>query len=337
MKNRAAFRKKIGDWYLRHGRALPWRERPTLYGTVVSEFMCQQTRVETATPYFLRWMEALPNFSALANAKEGEVLKLWEGLGYYQRARNLHRLAGILSKLEEIPTTAAAWEKYPGVGRYTAAAITSISFGTAAACVDGNVVRLLARIENVEKVFKNNGDAVGFFRESADRLLDHSEPGQHNQAMMELGATLCVKAAPRCGDCPVSAFCLAHKAGNQDDLPRFQSQKISAASVDRLWMIKDNSLLLGQIPANGARLASLYELPVIGDILPAGAEKVLIKKAKRSISNQRITENIFSTRSRGKLLSRIDQKKQLRWIPLSQLDGVALSGPHRRWIRELLG
>ncbi len=206
MKNRAAFRRKLGRWYDANARALPWRQKATLYRAVVSEFMCQQTRIDTVIPYFHRWMEVFGDFKTLADANEEKVLKLWEGLGYYRRARNLHALARALVKLDKIPTSAAQWEKFPGVGHYTAAAITSISFGTAAACVDGNVVRLMARIYNEEKEFKNSSEAVGYFRERADRLLDAENPGRHNQAMMELGATVCLKTRPRCPQCPVASL-----------------------------------------------------------------------------------------------------------------------------------
>ena len=336
MKNLAAFRKKLGQWYDSHGRALPWRGSPTLYRTVVSEFMCQQTRIDTAIPYFLRWMEVFPDFITLANAKEEKVLKLWEGLGYYQRARNLHRLAGEIAELKEIPTSAADWEKFPGVGRYTAAAITSIIFETPAACVDGNVVRVLARVNNIDKEFKNNSEAAGFFRKTADGLLDRKNPGRHNQAMMELGATICLKTRPQCSQCPVSSYCLARRAGNQDSLPRFRSRQITAANVNRIWAQIGDSLLLYQIPPNDTRLANLYELPPVDHILLNGCERTLIKQARRSISNQRITERIYSIDPGKDLRRKIDQNSKLRWISFDQLDKITLSGPHRRWIKEIL-
>ncbi len=336
MKNLAAFRKKLGRWYDSQGRALPWRSKPTLYRTVVSEFMCQQTRIDTAIPYFLSWIKLFPNFKILAKAKEEQVLKLWEGLGYYQRARNLHRLAREITELKEIPTSAADWEKLPGVGRYTAAAITSIIFETPAACVDGNVVRVLSRVNNIEKEFKNNSEAVGFFRESADRLLDRRKPGRHNQAMMELGATVCLRSGPKCSRCPVSSFCLAHRAGTQDSIPRFRSRQISTARIDRLWVRLDDSLLLHQIAPNGRRLANIYELPIVDDILANGTEKTLIKRAKRSISNQRITESIYRCRPGKGKQADIRQNSNLKWVSIDGLDKITLSGPHRRWIKEIL-
>ncbi len=298
--------------------------------------MCQQTRIDTAIPYFHRWMEVFGDFKTLADAPEEKVLKLWEGLGYYRRARNLQSLAGMLVKLDKVPTSATRWEKFPGVGRYTAAAITSISFGTASACVDGNVVRLLARIYHVEKKFKNISEAVGYFREKAEQLLDDQNPGRHNQAMMELGATVCLKARPQCSQCPVVSFCRAHSAGKQETLPRFQSRKISTTSIDRIWMVNDKSLLLRRIPSNGPRLANIFELPPAENLSLNGCEKTLIKQAKRSIGNQRITERIYSINSGKNLPRKIAQNSDFRWISFDALDAITLSGPHRRWIGEIL-
>ena len=140
------FRHALLSWYRANARALPWRQTPSLYKTVVSEFMLQQTQVKTVLPYFARWLDALPDFAELAAAPEARVLKLWEGLGYYSRARNLHHLAKAIVARPAMPRTPGEWRELPGVGPYTAAAITSISFGEGAACVDGNVVRILARL-----------------------------------------------------------------------------------------------------------------------------------------------------------------------------------------------
>src|SRR5262249_4851467 len=149
----------------------PWRDSPSLYKTVVSEFMLQQTQVKTVLPYFARWLEALPDFAALAAAPEERVLKLWEGLGYYSRARNLHRLAKEIAALPTPPRTAAERRECPGVGPSTAAAITSISFSAPAACVDGNVVRILARLTANAPEFRDSASAAKIFTPLADALL----------------------------------------------------------------------------------------------------------------------------------------------------------------------
>ena len=152
--------------------------------------MLQQTQVKTMLPYFARWHEQLPDFKALAAASEAKVLKLWEGLGYYSRARNLHKLAQAVAAMPQMPITPEAWRELPGIGPYTAAAITSISFGTPAAVVDGNVVRILARLTADETPYRDSSAAAKVYAPLADQLLNHDHPGDHNQAMMQLGATV---------------------------------------------------------------------------------------------------------------------------------------------------
>src|SRR5208283_1839072 len=204
---RAAFQGALLAWYRARRRPLPWREAPSPYRTVVSEFMLQQTQVATVLPYFGRWMEALPDFGALAAAPEAGVLKLWEGLGYYSRARNLHRLARSVARAGRLPRTAAGWEELPGVGPYTAAAVASIAFGEPVACVDGNVVRILARICRDGTRFRDSASASRALAPLAQELVNPADPGDHNQAMMELGATVCLKRRPSCPVCPARGFC----------------------------------------------------------------------------------------------------------------------------------
>ena len=190
--NKAIFRKMLAAWYATAQRPLPWRSEPSLYRTVVSELMAQQTQIKTMLPYFKRWMQRFPNFTTLADAPAEDVLKHWEGLGYYSRARNLHRLAKEYVTLDPKPANREEWQRLPGIGPYTSAAITSIALGQADAVVDGNVVRILARLTDDAHIFKNNGEAVKAFTARADELLDNKNPGDHNQAMMELGATVCL-------------------------------------------------------------------------------------------------------------------------------------------------
>src|SRR5688572_8795964 len=175
--SRNNFQSSLLGWYRVHARVLPWREAPSLYKTVVSEFMLQQTQVKTVLPYFARWLEALPDFAALAAADETRVLRLWEGLGYYSRARNLHRLARAIVSLPTPPRTPAEWQELPGVGPYTAAAITSISFAAPAACVDGNVVRILARLTANHSEFRDSASAAKAFTPLAEVLVSSDSPG----------------------------------------------------------------------------------------------------------------------------------------------------------------
>lgn len=331
---RSGFQHALRDWYRTNARPLPWREAPSLYKTVVSEFMLQQTQVKTVLPYFARWMTTLPDFAALAVAPEATVLKLWEGLGYYSRARNLHQLAKAIAALPTPPRDPAAWRELPGVGPYTAAAITSISFAAPAAVVDGNVVRILARLTTDGREFKDGTTAVKAFTDHAAKLLPATNPGDHNQAMMELGATVCVRQNPRCLICPVRAYCAAFRAGDPERYPRLAAKKIEPVSVTRIWCEQHGRLLLHQADGTARRLAHQHELPTAqqaGLTETAAQRGSLLVRKQRSITRFRITESIHRVSPQiGKL------RLGLVWVPLAQLESLTLSGPHRRWIREIL-
>jgi len=327
-----AFRRALARWFERAQRPLPWRTERSLYRTVVSEFMLQQTQVTTVLPYFDLWMKTLPDFAALAAADEATVLKLWEGLGYYRRARFLHALAReLVGRKSPSPRNAAGWEEMPGVGPYTAAAIASLACDDPAACVDGNVVRILARLTNETRAFADGSSAVKHFTPLAGALLDRRHPGRHNEAMMELGATICVRSQPRCGICPVAKFCAARAAGTANDLPLIARAKAERRSVDRVWCIRRGALALHRIPDDAQRMRGLHELPtaeqagVDAQDLAAGR---LLATHRRAITRFQITERIFrADRIRG---------TEIVWVPLENLDAVTLSGPHRRWVTALL-
>lgn len=334
IEHRRAFQSALLGWYRQNARPLPWREKPSLYKTVVSEFMLQQTQVKTVLPYFARWLEALPDFAALAAAPEARVLKLWEGLGYYSRARNLHRLARAVVASATPPRTPAEWRELPGVGPYTAAAVTSISFHAPAACVDGNVVRILARLTADATPFRDSSTAAKAFTPLADALVATAEPGDHNQAMMELGATVCFRRKPLCLTCPVRKFCGAARLADPEAFPRLAAKQIEQRHVDRLWCERNGALLLHRLPSSARRLASQHELPEAAHlgVLPAKLQrrKPLAQK-RRAITRFQITESIHAWPApRGPLAA------ELVWVPLAALDEIVLSGPHRRWVRELL-
>ncbi|MFZ5496832.1 MAG: A/G-specific adenine glycosylase [Verrucomicrobiota bacterium] len=337
VSHRTAFQAALHGWYHVHHRRLPWREAPSLYKTVVSEFMLQQTQVGTALPYFDRWLRELPDFAALAAAPEAKVMKLWEGLGYYSRARNLHRLARIWIAAPAKPRTPAEWRALPGIGPYTAAAITSISFDEPAAVVDGNVVRILARLTGEQRQFRDGTEAVKHFTPLADALIPGAPPGTHNQAMMELGATVCLRRKPACPACPVARFCAARRAGDPARLPRFKPKPIEQRSVSRIWCVQRGRLLLRRGHAQAGRLAGLHELPEAADLglKPAGSS--LLATKRRTITRFRITEAIHAVPVTAALRRAAARSASLEWVPLAQLDRVALSGPHRRWIAELRG
>jgi A/G-specific adenine glycosylase len=328
------FQAALRGWYRAHARNLPWRESPSLYKTVVSEFMLQQTQVKTVLPYFARWLVALPDFAALAAAPEAQVLKLWEGLGYYSRARNLHRLARELVARAMPPRTRAEWQELPGVGPYTAAAITSISFRAPAACVDGNVVRILARLTADATVFRDSASAAKVFAPLADALLPTDEPGDHNEAMMELGATVCFRQNPLCLTCPLRGFCAAAKRGEPEAFPQLAPKQMERQTVTRIWCERRGALLLHRAGAGAKRFANMHELP-----LPehAGLDQTtalrgdLLAKKRRGITRFQITESIhLASPPRAKL------GPELVWVAFKALDTITLSGPHRRWVSEIL-
>jgi len=329
LTNKTKFHKALSAWYATAQRPLPWRTQPSLYRTVVSELMAQQTQIKTMLPYFERWMQRFPDFEALGSAPPEDVLKHWEGLGYYSRARNLHKLAKEYVALDPKPSTRDAWQKLPGIGPYTSAAIASIAHGQAEAVVDGNVVRILARLTNDARIFKNNGEAVKALTPTADEVLDAKNPGDHNQAMMELGATVCLKHKPLCTVCPVVKFCAACKKGTQDGLPKIERKATVQVEIDRAWVVADNQLLLHRIPEHAGQLAGQYELPELNAVR-AQSQPRLIASKSRSITHRRIKEHIYQT----ELTGTIDDS--LQWVALEALETITLSGPHRRWINELI-
>jgi A/G-specific adenine glycosylase len=332
---RADFQRALLGWYRANARVLPWREAPSLYKTVVSEFMLQQTQVKTVLPYFARWLTEFPDFAALAAANEARVLKSWEGLGYYARARNLHRLAKALAARPKAPRTVAEWRELPGVGPYTAAAIVSIAFGDAAACVDGNVVRILARLTADGSKFRDSASAARELSPLAEALLTREAPGDHNQAMMELGATLCTKGNPLCPVCPVRAFCATGPDGDAKKFPRFIPKTTERRAVVRVWCKRDGKLLLHRAATGARRLAELHELPTAEQ---AGLEAKTVARGRlllrrtRAITRWQITESIYAWPKKIRAHS-----PELVWVSPTKLEKVSLSGPHRRWVREILG
>ncbi|PWU07461.1 MAG: A/G-specific adenine glycosylase [Verrucomicrobia bacterium] len=334
LNDKNSFNKDLHDWYKRCHRKLPWRTEPGLYKTVVSEFMLQQTQVDTVLPYFHRWLEIFPDFKTLSAAQEEDVVKQWEGLGYYSRARNLHKLSKELLKLDLIPTTPEEWIKFPGVGPYTAAAITSIGFSYPAAVVDGNVIRILTRLSANELEFKDGGSAVKSLTPLANALLQELDPNTHNQAVMELGATVCTKANPLCTVCPVVQYCQASKKGIAEQLPKLMGKKIENIKVNRLWMVSENNLLLQKKPSSSKRLANMYELPEIQEDQIKFFEEKSFAIKKRGISNQRIEESIYRGNQKNKTTLNLDEN--MEWIAITKLHEITLSGPHRRWISEIL-
>ena len=253
------FRRRLLDWYTRVCRPLPWRATRDPYAIWVSEVMLQQTRVATVRPYYERWIQRFPDVESLAGAAEADVLQMWSGLGYYSRARNLHKSAQQIGG--RFPSEYSSIRELPGVGDYTAAAISSIAFGKPHAAVDGNVLRVVARIANDSG---DIGSAVTRQRLAAvaNRLLDPKDPGIFNQAMMELGATVCLRRNPQCAACPVVSQCAASKHGNQNELP-VKLRRTNAIRIDRTLLLiqRRGRILFWQRAADSAKLAGFWELP----------------------------------------------------------------------------
>lgn len=280
-------------WYLENARTLPWREEPTPYRVWISEIMLQQTRVEAVKPYFARFVERLPDAAALAECPEDELLKLWEGLGYYNRARNLREAARqiVAQYGGALPADYAKLLELKGIGRYTAGAVASIAYGIAVPAVDGNVLRVLTRLTEddtdiAKQSFRNETETV--LREGMERLVlpeelvgrlrDKNVPGALNQALMELGATVCVpNGAPFCGECPWREICLARRHDTVSELPvksRAKARKIERRTV---LIIRDgDKVAIRKRPARGL-LAGLYELPNVEGNLDDGEVLAAVK------------------------------------------------------------
>jgi len=296
--------------------------------------MLQQTQIKTMLPYYDRWLTSFPNFEALAQATSEAVLKHWEGLGYYSRARNLHRLAQIYTQLPVKPNNAASWQQLPGIGPYTAAAISSIIHNQAIAVIDGNVVRILTRLMHDQRHYHHSSAAVKACTDWAQNLLDPENPGDHNQAMMELGATICTKHNPQCTKCPLTSHCQA-KDQTPENIPKIVRKKTIKECIDRLWIQKNDALALYRIPQDADQLAGQFELPAAEHFPQSAKTDQLMASYKRSITHRRITENIYLAKA-DSLKNNIKMNDNLHWVSRKKLHTVTLSGPHRRWINELL-
>ena len=218
--NPAAIRKKLLAWYRKNGRSLPWRGAADPYRVWISEVMLQQTQVDTVIPYYTRWMSRFPDLAALAAAQEQDVLQVWEGLGYYSRARNILRCAKMLTSEHagQLPRDVRQLEALPGIGAYIAGAIASIAFGIKAPALDGNLKRVLARL--TEFRFAVNEDRyAAVLRERLVEILPEKHPGDVNQAFMDLGAAICLPRNPQCAACPLQMECAAFQKHLQDELP----------------------------------------------------------------------------------------------------------------------
>ena len=269
VRDAAGLRRRLVAWFERHQRAMPWRATRDPYRVWVSEIMLQQTQVATATPYYERFVARFPDVRALAAAAPDQVLAAWSGLGYYRRARFLHEAAGLVVREHagSIPSDPRAFGELPGVGRYTLGAVLSISFGASLPVLDGNVARVFSRLSGQSLAIKRPVDAKALWA-MAEALLPETvasagtgiDPGQWNQALMELGALVCTPAAPRCPDCPVKRHCVAFETGQQDELPPVVGRRATVKLRRAVVRILHRGRLL-VVQRHGALLNGLWEPP----------------------------------------------------------------------------
>ncbi|MEX2162219.1 MAG: A/G-specific adenine glycosylase [Anaerolineales bacterium] len=339
--------KNLLRWYSSRQRDLPWRKRPRPYAVWVAEVMAQQTRLETMLPYYRRWMRRFPTIHSLAGSSEQDVLLLWEGLGYYGRARNLRRAAQQVVREfgGRLPLTAEALRRLPGIGRYTAGAIASLAFGADEPAVDGNAIRVLARVFNVKLLAGSSAAQVRFWTLAAA----HLPPGraaEYNQALMDLGAELCLPRKPKCGVCPLRADCRAKALGIQEQRPvKVKPKAVPTRHFAAAVIRQGGRVLVVQRPAAGL-LGSLWEFPNVrlsgahsstatyrralkkdlGFALPLGQH---LGDFSHQYSHFNAHLRAFHTSLNGSR-PRVDSQRVFRWVPLAHLQKLPMGKLDRR-------
>jgi A/G-specific adenine glycosylase len=342
-------RRRLLAWFEKNRRRLPWRETRDPYRIWVSEVMLQQTQVQTALPYYRRFLRRLPSLRKLAGADLGTVLKLWEGLGYYARARNLHRAAGMLTAVGNgrIPDRWEAFRALPGVGDYIAAAVLSIAFDRPHAVVDGNVKRVLARLRMIAAPANLNASRK-IFQAEADRLLDQRRPGDFNQALMELGALVCTPAAPKCAVCPLIGCCCAHRSGAVGRYPRRVASRAVPEEEIAVGVVSKGDRVLITRRAPQGLLGGLWEFPGgklrTGERPEAACAREIkeevnldvvveepITQVRHAYSHLRVRLHVFACRfTAGRV--RLNGPVDHRWIRIAEIDRFAFPKGNHRFI-----
>jgi A/G-specific adenine glycosylase len=347
-----ALRRVLLGWFAREARDLPWRRTNDPYHIWLSEIMLQQTRVEAVVPFYERFLEAFPTVQVLAAAGEDAVLKAWEGLGYYSRARNLHKAAKVVAgeRGGVFPRTAQQWRQLPGIGPYSAGAIASIASGLAEPAVDGNVLRVLSRIFAIAESIDQPGTQERI-RETAAALLPRRHAGAFNQALMDLGARICVPRRPRCITCPVGHWCDAYRQGIQDQLPlRTPKKAIPHHNVVVAVIRRAGRYLIGRRPIDGL-LGGLWEFP--GGKIEAGethAEALAreveeetglkvgvgerIATVDHAYSHFAVTLHVYACEVvAGRTRARFHS--ELKWVSRGQMHAFAFPTANRRFLDRL--
>lgn len=342
-----SFRRRLLTWYSRHKRDLPWRKSRDPYRVWVSEVMLQQTTVAAVKPYFERFIKAFPNVEKLAAAEEVQVLRLWEGLGYYRRARGLYAAAKqvVAEYSGEFPRDLAALQSLPGIGRYTAGAIASIAFNQRAPILEANTIRLLARLlAYPADPTKSAGQKLLWA--TAEEILPRADVAGFNQALMELGSLVCTPVQPKCGECPVASLCGAFQAGMQDTIPIAPAkQKFTSVREAAVVVRKNAQVLIRQCGAN-ERWAGLWDFPrfeIAGEgplfVRDELIEKVreqtgitakpsnLLTTIKHGVTRYRITLDCYTAEYQS---GRVQGNRQTQWIAAAELAEIPLSTTGRK-------
>lgn len=346
-------RRRLLAWYDEHRRDLPWRRTRDPYAIWVSETMLQQTRVDTVIPYYERFLIRFPDFASLADADLQDVYDSWTGLGYYSRARNLHAAARTVvdEHAGRLPSDVATLRTLRGVGRYTAGALASIAYDREEPLVDGNVIRVLARLFDVRDDVGEKSVIEHFWLIAGD-LVRGPRPGDLNQALMELGATVCTPRAPRCEACPVRNGCAAADAGDPEALPRKQKRKPSRAVVSvAAWLTRAGRSLAVRRPEGGL-LGGLWELPggelADGEAPDEGARRCILEAVGlhvESVERVGAIEHVFTHRRLELHVFRCSEPAgrvrrrgfvEHRWLPAAAIASLPHGGPTRKAL-ALLG
>ena len=345
---------RLLDWYRHNGRSLPWRGHPDPYAVWVSEIMLQQTRVETVIPYFEKWMRLFPTVVELARVSEQDVLNAWEGLGYYSRARNLHKAAKIVvEKFDgELPRDLKALIRLPGIGRYTVGAIASIAFGMDESTLDGNLRRVFSRLFDVSEPADSPAGEKILWRLAREHLPE-GQAGDYNQALMDLGATICSPKNPGCQICPFVEFCAARLNGVQELRPVLKPKKetphyihVAGVIVGRMDNPAHAQVLLAKRPSKGL-LGGMWEFPNgrVGGEPAGGLEPALdtgynlkVKRGqalgvvRHAYTHFRVTVHVYCCE-----LVYMSDNKSLKWVKLKELENYPMGKVDRQIARMLDG
>jgi A/G-specific adenine glycosylase len=320
--DRRRYRARLLRWYATNARDLPWRRARDPYRIWVSEIMLQQTRVAAVVGHYREFLRRFPTLAALARAREDQVLAAWSGLGYYRRARLLHQAARVVRTEHggKLPRDVAALRRLPGVGRYTAAAIASIAFEVPAAVVDGNVERVLSRLAGKQL---SQGEAW----QRAEQLVEPRRPGDFNQALMELGATVCLPEKPECARCPVRAWC-----ATQGALPARASAARRKQATAYLLAQRNGAVRLVQRNARERLMPGMWELP---PARPSGARPLLRLRLRHSITTTDYAVSVFSgTLSGTSSGTSSGTTASGKWVPRNRLAQLPLTGLARKILRR---